>query len=162
MNTFINSNQEVKERWHYFEPYLNFILPGHFPKESINLLGFLDEISYYTTHKEDNNIIIMIGQIIVMIEMGDYDKLYDRTSYLESYIKKYVDKRIYPRTYIFLNMLLTLFKNNFQKTKTQKQTAVSLEKLKPVAGNKFFNTEGLEVIPYEKLWAAISEKLKRH
>ncbi|QQR93941.1 MAG: hypothetical protein IPJ93_08260 [Bacteroidota bacterium] len=59
-------------------------------------------------------------------------------------------------------MLLTLFKNNFQKTKTQKQTAVSLEKLKPVAGNKFFNTEGLEVIPYEKLWAAISEKLKRH
>ena len=77
-------------------------------------------------------------------------------------LKKYVDKRIYPRTYIFLNMLLTLFKNNFQKTKTQKQTAVSLEKLKPVAGNKFFNTEGLEVIPYEKLWAAISEKLKRH
>ncbi len=159
---FINSNQEVKERWHYFEPYLNFILPGHFPKESINLLGFLDEISYYTTHKEDNNIIIMIGQIIVMIEMGDYDKLYDRTSYLESYIKKYVDKRIYPRTYIFLNMLLILFKNNFQKTKSQKQAAISLEKLKPVAGNKFFNTEGLEVIPYEKLWVAILEKLKRH
>jgi hypothetical protein len=159
---FNNSNPEVKERWHYFEPYLNFILPDHFPKDSINLLGFLDEISYYTSHKEDNNIIIMIGQIIVMIEMGEWDKLYDRTNYLDTYIKKYVEKRIYPRTYIFLKMLLVLFKNNFQRSKTEKQTNQQLQKLLPVADNKWFNTEGLEIIPYEKLWVAILAKLKRH
>lgn len=158
---FVNFNQEVRERWHYFEPYLNFILPDHFPKENINLLGFLDEISYYTSHKEDNNISIMVGQIIVMIEMGEFDKLTERTKYLENYIKQYVDKRIYPRTYIFLNMLLELFKNNFDSETTAKKVSNQLEQLKPGKESKLYIVEGLEIIPYDVLWPEIIKKLKR-
>lgn len=157
---FVNFNKEVRERWYYFEPYLNFILPDHFPKESINLLGFLDEISYYTSHKEDNNIIIMIGQIIVMIELGEYIKLAERTNYLESYIRKYVDKRIYPRTFVFLNLLLQLFRNNFDKEATIKKTEKQFEKLKATKDSKLFVVEGLEVVPYDKLWPVILKKLK--
>ncbi|MBS1763791.1 MAG: hypothetical protein JSS90_02360 [Bacteroidetes bacterium] len=159
---FVNFNQEAKERWYYFEPYLNFILPDHFPKESINLLGFLDEITYYTSHKEDNNIIIMIGQIIVMIELGQFDKLLERTMYLETYVQKYVDKRIYPRTFIFLNMMIQLFRNNFNGEKTSLNVQKQFEELKPVIDLKLFNVEGLEIIPYDKLWPEILKKLKKH
>lgn len=158
---FQNLNAEYQERWKYFEPYLNFIIPDQFPKEAINLLGFLDEMSYYTSHKGDNNIVIMIGQIIVMLDMLEFEKLRERTYFLENYIKKHVEKKIYPRTFIFLNMLLNLFKNNFDVNKTHKQVQLQYDKLIPFEGNKLFCIEDIEVIPYEKLWDVIREKLNK-
>ena len=152
-------NPEYQERWKYFEPYLNFIIPDQFPKESINLLGFLDEMSYYTSHKGDNNIIIMVGQIIVMMDMDEFEKLAERTTYLESYIKKYVEKKIYPRTWIFLNMMLKLFKNNFNAKKTSMQVDKQFQMLTPFEGNPLYCIDGIEVIPYDTLWQDIIKKL---
>jgi hypothetical protein len=158
---FQTLNPEYKERWKYFEPYLNFIIPDQFPEGSINLLSFLDDISYYTAHKEDNNITIMVGQIIMMIDLGQFEKLTDRMHYLENYISRYVEKKIYPRTYIFLTMILQLFKNNFQLELTRKQTKIKYEKLKFAPGNPLNIIEGLEVITYEKLWEVILFKLNK-
>ncbi len=158
---FPNLNLEFQERWKYFEPYLNYLLPEQFPKEAINLLGFLDEISYYTHHKADNNITIMIGQIIIMLEMRVFDQLSARTRYLEQYIDKYIDKKIYPRSIIFLKIIVQLFKNNFDAELTESQTKKTFEKLLPVNGNKLFSPEGIEVIPYDHLWPMILDKLKK-
>lgn len=158
---FKSLNPEYQERWKYFEPYLNFIIPDQFPKDFINLLGFLDEISYYTSHKGDNNIIVMVGQIIVMLDLAEFEKLRERTHYLETYIKKYVEKKIYPRTFIFLTMLLRLFKNNFDVGKTSKQIKMQYVKLMPKEGNKLFCIEDIEVIPYENLWDLIVVKLSK-
>lgn len=157
---FPNLNPEFQERWKYFEPYLNYILPEQFPKESFNLLGFLDEISYYTQHKGDNNITIMIGQIIVMLEMREFEKLASRTHYLKDYIVKYVDKKIYPRSFIFLKIVLKLFQNNFNANKVEEQTKEQFKKLLPTENNKLFSPEGIEIIPYDHLWPMILGKLK--
>lgn len=160
--SFPDLNPEYKERWKYFEPYLNYLLPDDFMKENFDMLSFLDEISYYTEHKSDNNIVIMIGQIIIMIDQGELEKLSSRTHYLDSYINKYVNKEIYPRTDIFLRMLLHLFETGFNSDKAEKDMAGQLKKLQPDKKSKYFATEPLEIIPYEQLWPSLLEKLRSH
>lgn len=160
--SFPDLNPEYKERWKYFEPYLNYLVPDDFLKENFDMLSFLDEISYYTEHKSDNNIVVMIGQIIIMIDVGELDKLSSRTHYLDSYINKYVNKTIYPRTDIFLRMLLHLFETGFNADKAEKEMAGQWKKLLPDKKSKLFATEPLEIIPYEQLWVSLLEKLRGH
>lgn len=157
---FEKLSPDLKERWKYFEPYLNFVIADDFVKQNLNLLSFLDEISYYTEHKGDNNIPILIGQVISMIEMGEFKKLLERTTYLDNYIKKYVNKKHFMRSHIFLNMLLKLFRNKFDPYKTEEQTSNSFKKLEFREDNKYKYCEEIEVIPYDKLWPMILERLK--
>jgi hypothetical protein len=157
---FPKLNLDVKERWKYFEPYLNFVIADDFVKENMDLLSFLNEISYYTEHKSDNNIPILIGQVISMVDMGELKKLADRTNYLDNYIKQYVDKKNFKRTYIFLKILLKLFQNKFDPFKTEKQTATQFKKLAFIPENKLKDCDALEVIPYDHLWPMLLERLK--
>jgi len=151
---------DIKERWKYFEPYLNFVIGDEFIKQNMDLLSFLNEISYYTEHKSDNNIPILIAQVIAMIDMGDFKKLADRTNYLENYINKYVDRKNFARTFIFMRMLLRLFKNNFNADKTEKQCLKQFSKIEFAPGNKLNTCDELEVIPYDILWGLILERIK--
>lgn len=151
---------DMKERWKYFEPYLNFVIGDEFIKENIDLLSFLNEISYYTEHKSDNNIPILIAQVIAMIDMGDFKKLAERTIYLENYITKYVDRKNFTRTYIFMKMLLNLFKNNFNIKKTEKETTKQFKKIDFTPGGKLNTCDELEVIPYDVLWKLIIERIQ--
>lgn len=151
---------DIKERWKYFEPYLNFVIGDEFIKQNMDLLSFLNEISYYTEHKSDNNIPVLIAQVIAMIDMGDFKKLSGRTNYLENYINKYVDRKNFTRTFIFMKMLLKLFKNNFNAAKTEKQCFSQFKKIEFAPGNKLNTCDELEVIPYDILWGLILERIK--
>lgn len=151
---------DIKERWKYFEPYLNFVIGDEFIKQNMDLLSFLNEISYYTEHKSDNNIPVLIAQVIAMIDMGDFKKLAERTNYLENYINKYVDRKNFTRTFIFMKMLLKLFKNNFNADKTEKQCLKQLSKIEFTPGNKLNTCDELEVIPYDILWGLILERIR--
>lgn len=148
------------EKWKIFEAYLSYILPVRAKQKSFNVFKFTNEVPIFSKDKRGYNLSIIIGQIVLLIKMGDFDKVMDKFHSLKSYAHRYINKKKNPRSFYFVKMILLMVKYEFDYEKTK------------TIGNKFFvkmnqsklgnqgELETLEVIPYDILWEDLLEKLK--
>ncbi|MEO5571296.1 MAG: hypothetical protein ABIT08_05535 [Bacteroidia bacterium] len=146
-----------QERWRIYEAYLNFALPERFTIKQFNLYRFLNDVPLTSRDKAGYNFSILVAQIILLINMGDIDRLYDLKQSFRLYLYHYIKKNNHPRHYFFGRMMRFLFSDNFYPEK-------SAQKVKPhymnLVGpkNKLSVLEETEVIPYETLWQMLMDK----
>jgi hypothetical protein len=136
---------------------LNFALPEKFTIKQFNLYRFLNDVPLASRDKAGYNFSILVAQIILLINMGDTDRLYDLKQSFRLYLYHYIKKKKHPRHYYFGRILRFLFSDNFNPEKyAQKagQYIKSLQKQK----NKLNTLEESEVIPYETLWQMLMDK----
>ncbi|MDD1444069.1 hypothetical protein MEO93_27750 [Dolichospermum sp. ST_sed3] len=114
--SFDDYPQERKEKWKLFEAYLYFVYPDR--KRKFKLFKFLNEVTVYSRDKRGLNISIMIAQIVLLLDEGNFDILLDKAEAFKIYFKRYVTKHINYRTFYFVKMLETMFKYNFNYEKT--------------------------------------------
>jgi len=151
--------KERIEKWKLFEAYLGFIYPD--PKRKFKLFKFLNEVTVYSKDKRGLNISIMIAQIILLLDDGNFDMLIEKADSFRIYFKRYVTKHINYRTFYFVKMVEIMFKHNFSYDKVKQSSEKFYARLSDKVGQYHGDIESLEVIPYEELWEQILNRLKK-
>ena len=146
-----------QERWHIYEAYLNFALPEKFTIKQFNLYRFLNDVPLTSRDKAGYNFSILVAQIILLVNMGDADRLYDLKQSFRLYLYHYIKKNKHPRHYYFGRMLRFLFSDNFNPLKAAQKAQPHLMNLKKQKSNISI-LEETEVIPYETLWQMLMDK----
>jgi hypothetical protein len=150
---------ERKEKWKLFEAYLGFIAPQ--PKRKFKLFKFLNEVTVYSKDKRGLNVSIMIAQIILLLDEGNFDMLINKADSFKIYFRRYVTRHINYRTFYMVKMLEVMFRYNFDYKKVKDISDKFYIRLSDKKGHYKGNIESLEIIPYEELWKQILERLKK-
>jgi len=157
---FRNVNPERKEKWKLFEAYLNFVVPAGLADKNFRLYKFVNEVPIYNRDKKGYNVSILIAQFILLLNMGDHDRLALKRDSFRLYFKRYVKRKFNYRSYYFSKMLMTVLRYNFNPEKTRKIAQKFLLHLKTRKGKYHGDLETLEVIPYEQLWNEVLHRLE--
>ncbi|MBK7388756.1 MAG: hypothetical protein KBH11_08160 [Bacteroidia bacterium] len=150
-----------REKWKIFESFLSYALPinSKFHKK-FNVFRFINEVPLFTKDKAGYNLSIIVAQTIILINLGDYEKLLDKAESLKLYASRYIRKDKNPRSYYFIKMLLVMIQYDFDPKKTAQISQKFFVKLKESHLGVQSELETLEVIPYDLLWPEILEKLE--
>jgi hypothetical protein len=151
---------ERKEKWKLFEAYLSFVYPESGLKVKPAVL--FSEMPVFSKDKGGISITIVIAQIVILLDEGNFDKLLDRSDAFKIYFKRYVNRQIHYRTYLFTKMIETLFRCNFNYGKVEEAAKEFRLHLRDKKGFYKGRIEALEIIPYEVLWEQILLRLKKH
>ncbi|HMT28263.1 MAG TPA: hypothetical protein PKD91_03180 [Bacteroidia bacterium] len=150
------------EKWKIFESFLNYVIPAKGPdSKKFNVHKFINEVPIFSKDKAGYNLSIIIAQIIMLVNMGDYSKILDRAESLKLYASRYIKKEKNPRSYYFIKMLLVMVNYDFDAKKTAQIANKFFIKLKEAHLGKQSDLENLEVIPYDVLWPEIISKLEK-
>jgi hypothetical protein len=159
---FSQQNPERLEKWKIFEAYLNYVLPSQLPKKNFNLFKFLNEVSIYSKDKKGYNFAILVAEILLLIEIGDVDKLINIAEPFKVYVARYVSRKNNLRSYYFAKLLLVLFKYNFEPVKSEQIGKKFLERLINISSHDNGDLESIEVIPYDTVWPLLISKLHQY
>jgi hypothetical protein len=151
---------ERKEKWKLFEAYLSFVYPESGLK--VKPAGLFSEMPVFSKDKVGISITIVIAQIVILLDEGNFDKLLDRSDAFKIYFKRYVNRQIHYRTFLFTKMIETLFRYNFNYEKVEEAAKEFRSHLRDKKGFYKGRIEALEIIPYEVLWEQILLRLKKH
>ncbi len=147
------------EKWKIFEAYLNFVLPDTLPKHKFNLFRFINEVPMYSQDKSGFNLTILVAHIILLINIGNYPEVIRMEEALQAYCNRNLRKKKNHRSYYFMKMILVLLKHNMDYTKSMQLARKFLARMK-ASSEVEQATEELEVIPYDKLWELLLNKVK--
>jgi tetratricopeptide (TPR) repeat protein len=162
-----------KERWELFSGYLwSFleIAKRHDLKKKLEssakqfkLSRMLNDIPTYSADKEGYNIAILILQIIGLIVQDNYTEVISRMESLNNYVYKNLHRDpAHIRSQIFMKMLISLVKADFDPTRIRRRTERYLEVLKKTPLRYNASQVYIEVIPFEDLWEMVEESLAIH
>lgn len=162
-NRFVYLPQNVQERWRLYNAFIYEVLPE--VKSLIYLFDKEHKISdlfdgVYATDKKGMNTTFIILQVYHYIRINDFEQAYIRAENARVYALRYLKDRTSKRSRLFIHMLVTLSKNKFNLSLSEPFTKVYLKKLQNTAKSKKAVVEGIEIIPFEKLWLRIVDKLK--
>ncbi len=148
-----------KEAWKIYEAYLNYLLPGNQKLKDFKLLKFLNEVPIYSKDKTGYYAAILIAQILYLIDRWDEDGLEKKIESLRIFSLRNLSGNTAPRTFIFIKMLRQLLNNNYDFKKVKIKTNAAVEKLEG-AHSKQVEVDTMEIIPYEKIWTIILNRLQ--
>jgi hypothetical protein len=150
-----------KEKWKIFESFLSYALPQSSRlQKSFNVYKFINEVPLFSKDKAGYNLSIIVAQILLLINMGQYEKILDKAEPLKLYASRYIRKEKNPRSYYFIKMLLVMIQYDFEPKKTAQIANKFFVKLKESHLGEQSEVETLEVIPYDLLWPEILQKLE--
>lgn len=155
-----NASDDRIERWKIFEAFLYYTLPESPNQKKININKFVNEVPVFSKDKTGFNLSIIVAQILLLVKLGDFDKVMDKYESLKSYSQRNVKADQNPRSFYFIKMLLTMIRNDFDFEKTENAASKYFDKLVESTIGKHGKLETLEVIPYDVLWPSLLEHLK--
>ncbi|MEP7169695.1 MAG: hypothetical protein ABI855_10030 [Bacteroidota bacterium] len=145
------------ERWHIYEAFLYFALENEpQKKKQFNVFKFLNDLPLTTHDKPGFNFTVCLAQIILLINLGDREKLVDLEYSFRRYHSRYIKKEKYPRHYYFGCIVRQLLKNDFNYE--DDKIKIFLMRLKENKNNAQ-SLEETEIIPYETLWRMMKKKI---
>ncbi|MEL6866325.1 MAG: hypothetical protein AAFP19_17995 [Bacteroidota bacterium] len=152
----------VSEYWQIIRGYLCFLIQAGkvdaYTEERFQLGKFLNDMPIYSRDKAGNNINILIIQILIRMQRGQYGFIIDRIESLREYARKYMRNTETKRANIFINMILRMEAAQFHRFRTEGKTRKLLEKLLETPLHLGQNL-AIEMIPYELLWEEMLEML---
>ncbi len=132
------------------------IVPQKFP-----IRRFINQMSFFETDKERMKIPIIVAQLLFNIYDRDYDGMEQKIYVLKDFCSRnLVRKSPNFRSNCFIKMLLEVPINNFNAIAVERKTKKYLEKMQSISYNIAAPLDGVEVIPYEDLWAIILSHLE--
>ncbi len=120
-------------------------------KQLFRFSKLLNEIPHFAQDKKGMNVAVLILQILLLLQKKEFVAIISRTEALKSYIYRNLDKDAH-RSHVFIKMLLTMEKSQFDAAKTAQKTKNLLEKLKQGDLSYTATQARMEIIPYEQLW----------
>jgi tetratricopeptide (TPR) repeat protein len=162
-----------KERWELFSGYLWTLLEVakrydlHKKIESsakqVRIARVLNELQTHALDKEGYNIAILILEIIGLLTQNNYMEIIERGDRLSNYVYKNLHRDpAHIRSQIFIKMLLSLIKADFDHTRVQRRIERYLEILRKTPLKYNATQVYIEVLPYEDLWEIVEEAVSTH
>jgi len=164
---FSKLHSSTQQKWFIKEAFIHFLVKAGKidPSQSIytarrfRIAKFLNEVPEFSSDKRWRNIPILIIQLLLLLQNKDYGTVMDKVEALNAYCYRYLRKDHTFRSNCFVKMLILLPKADFHKGRVVHRAKPLLKKLKeaPIQGKDI--SDGIEIIPYEKLWEFTIELL---
>lgn len=158
-----------KEKWKIYDIYLNYIIEAQGAKnpilraqkrKSFRLSRFLNDSILYPKDQRIFTVHLLIAQVLFLIEKNSYSAATERIDRLKNYANRQLKKDDYFRTIQFIRLLQQLSKVDFRH-----DSVSNVEKYYNRLVEQPFKYRGLlnelEVIPYEKLWNMVLERVRK-
>jgi hypothetical protein len=166
---FKRLSDEDVEKWHIFDVYLAYIVETQADnnpamqsqkKRAFRLARFLNDPILYPREMRIFTILLVIAQALFFLEKRNYPAVVERIDRLKSYANRQLKKEENFRTIQFIRLLQQLAKADFKP----EEITVGEKYYRRLIENPFYYrglVSELEVIPYEKLWDMVIDKLKK-
>lgn len=123
---------------------------------------FMNQVQLLERNKHGYNIHLRIIELFHLVINKKYDTFIDKTEGVEKYVVRYLSEPDHQRNGLFLKMLATAAKYNFDPETIEREEADNFNKLKSLNNVAFLmDLSSCEFIPYDQLWklflAALSE-----
>jgi tetratricopeptide (TPR) repeat protein len=159
-----------KERWELFNGYLWTLLEVakrfdlqqkiELSARQFRLSRALNEMQTHVTDKEGYNIAILILEVIGLLTQGKYTEIIERGERLNNYVYKNLHgDPAHIRSQVFIKMLLSLIKADFDPSRIQRRIERYLEVLRKTPLRYNATQVYIEVLPFEHLWEIVKEIL---
>jgi hypothetical protein len=159
---------EETDLWDLFDVFLNYIVEAKGQDSPIlkaqrnknfKLTKFLSESVLYPKEQRVLSVLSLIGQVLFLIEKNSYAAATERIDRLKNYANRQLKKEDYYRPIQFIRLLQQLAKADFRAdnlSNTEKYYDRLIET--PFKYRGLLNE--LEIIPYEKLWTIVLERIR--
>ena len=145
----------ISEYWYIIRGYLYFFIQvgriQPYQEERFNLGRFLNETPAYSQDKTGVNINILLIQILVQMQRGQFGRIIDRVESLQAYARAHTRSRYTLRANIFIKMILKMESASFHRAATERKTAKLWEKLQATPLSRG-QSVAVEIVPYSILW----------
>ena len=158
-----------KEQWRINGAYIHFLLVigkviavrGQSGLRKFRLARFLNEVPVFSKDKQGMNVAILIIQILFLIVKKRYSDAIGRIDAINKYRVRYLfrDKAL-KRSNYFVKLLLQIPLYNFHKAAVLRKSEKYFERLKAIPIEVANQPHGIEILPYEDLWAFAVESLE--
>ncbi len=154
-----------REKWLVYGAYLNIAVERGWLQHSgladkrrfnkiIRALDPWQNLAAAARDKKGLRITVLLLEIVSLVEMRDESGILTRLKLLQRNIRKHRGDEEYERTMEFIHMLRTLIRARFNTSAAWKKAAPHYNALLslPRSSSRERFVEGVEIIPYERLW----------
>lgn len=158
-----------KEKWNVYDMYLNYIIEAEGANNSIlraqrrktfRLSRFLNDPILFPKEQRVFTVHLLIAQVLFLIEKNSYSAATERIDRLKNYANRQLKKEDYFRLIQFIRLLQQLAKADYRY-----DALSNVEKYYNRLIDEPFKYRGLlneiEIIPYEKLWNMVLERVRK-
>ncbi|SDM04944.1 hypothetical protein SAMN05421823_11010 [Catalinimonas alkaloidigena] len=125
--------------------------------------SFINEIPQHHKDKAGYNVALLIVQLLSLLEKGDLDAVDDKINTLALYRGRYLRRPENRRSQLFVRMLEVMIREGFNPKNTRQKTDRYVRQLKELRNYlDVANQNAAEIIPYEKLWEIVLERLQHN
>lgn len=156
--------RDVQEVWRIKQAYFYFLhragqwgMPEPGGSRSVRDVNVIVKLS---KESQATDIHLLLLELLLETEAGNYRRLIDRTEDIEEYRRRYLGGKDLRRCNHFLKMLLQLPKNNFDRAEVEHAVQCDAHALKSLPIEQASQAPTTEIVPYEVLWAAVLGCLK--
>lgn len=160
---FESISQRAGERWPIYKGYLEWVtlLYTKDRKENITSPPFIDNLKFYEKDKKGFNVSILILKLLYSFLNKDrFSLLHERTEALRRYDRRHLRKDNVRRCHLFLEMLF-LLENQDTIALTEQKTEPLYKKMLDSTLKHEGAMDGMEIIPFEKLWMMVLNLFKQ-
>lgn len=151
------------EIWKIFEGYLNFIVQCGWTdlpeteteglSKRFRLNKFLNEFTLVSQDKQGMNVAVQILQVIWLLETESYMELINLQNSIRAYIARHLRRKEFLRANRFMKLILVMIDSDFDSEQMRRKGERYHHDLRnPHDTQVSISVDGVEVIPYEKLW----------
>lgn len=140
------------------------LLPHVNPPKQVTrfrLSRFMNQVQLLEKNKQGYNIHLRIIELMYLAVNKKFDTFIDKTEGVEKYVIRYLSKPDHQRNGLFLKMLVSAAKHNFDPEKLAEAEQDNFNKLKSLDNVAFLmDLPSTEFIPYDQLWKLFLVALK--
>ncbi|MEM6769868.1 MAG: hypothetical protein AAF597_04700 [Bacteroidota bacterium] len=148
----------VREAWTVYGAYLHILRQAGKLRETENtkrafrIQRYLNEVPTFSRDKRGHNVTVIISQVVLMLQRGNFDGLIDRFEAINKYRERYVSREVNFRSNVFLHMLREVNRHGFVKADVLATTADLRPLLDQEPVDVISPGYDQEVLPYEDVW----------
>ena len=151
------------ENFQIFNTYIQFLEQRGILDASLKrfrIQRFLNDVPTYSKDKQGLNSSVLILQILFFLHQKNYSNIIDRVDALKQYSYRYLRKDETLRTNLFIKMLNSMVKADFNRIRTERYVEPLWEQLRSVSINISEQGIEVEILPFEQLWPMVLEMLE--
>jgi hypothetical protein len=149
-----------RERWEICRGYFKwFKIVGRLKgisegekNDSFRINKFINQLPLTAKDKEGYNAAVLVLQLLFLIQMKKNEELIDKAESSKVYIYRYLRNKQMSRTHSFVNLLLLIPANQFNKIAVIRKSTSWLNRLKANPLKDTSLAMNVEIVPYETLW----------
>jgi hypothetical protein len=149
-----------RERWEICRGYFTWFkrvgrlkdVLGHEKNDTFRINKFINQLPLAAKDKEGYNAAVLVLQLLFLIQMKNNEALIEKAESFKTYTYRYLRKKHMYRTNCFVNLLLLIPANYFNKTAVIRKSAEWLSRLKSSPLKDTSLAINVEIVPYETLW----------